>query len=101
MSPVLDLPLTVAPTAEAREIDGNFTIYDKQHDRVTVLNDSASAIWRLCDGRSGQAIIDELARRYVGDSAQIKEEVVGVLQRLTSMGLLLDSNPPHDRLLHG
>ena len=91
MSRVLDLSLTAAPTAVTREIEGNCTIYDKGRDRVTVLNGSATAIWRLCDGRSGQAIVDELTRHYAGDPAQMKQDVEDVLERLASSGLLIEN----------
>lgn len=92
MSRLLDLPLTVASTAVTREIAGNCTIYDKQRDRVTVLNGPASAIWRLCDGRAGRAILDELSRHYEGDPAQMKRDVEDVLERLRSSGLLVEDD---------
>lgn len=88
MSEILDRPVAVAPDALAREIDGNFTIYDNQRDSVVVLNDSASAIWRLCDGRAGRAIVDELARRYVADREEIQRDVEAVLEQLSESGLL-------------
>jgi predicted deacylase len=94
MSRALDRPALAAPRAVAREVDGNFTIYDKERDSVTVLNESASEIWRLCDGRVGSAIADELTRRYSADPEQIRRDVESTLNELAANGLLADSDPP-------
>jgi Coenzyme PQQ synthesis protein D (PqqD) len=93
MSRALDRPALAAPEAVAREVDGNFTIYDKARDSVTVLNESASEIWRLCDGRVGSAIVDELARRYAADPEQIRKDVESTLDELAASGLLVDTDP--------
>jgi len=89
MSEILDRPVVAAPTALAREIDGNFTIYDKENDSVMVLNDSASAIWRLCDGRTGSAIAAELASGFAAGPDEIERDVASVLEQLTESGLLV------------
>ena len=81
--------MTTKPTAIAREIDGNFTIYDKEKDRVMVLNDGASAIWRLCDGRAGSAIVEELTLSFAADTGEIERDVASVLEELTALGLLV------------
>lgn len=94
MSRTLSRPAVVARDAIAREIDGNFTIYDKDRDNVTVLNDSASEIWRLCDGRAGNAIVDELARRYKADRDEIQRDVESVLEQLAGSGLLVAVDAP-------
>lgn len=93
MSQILERSVVRAPGALAREIDGNFTIYDKQNDRVTVLNDSASAIWRLCDGRVGSAIADELTSTFDAGRGEIERDVAGVLEQLTARGLLVHPVP--------
>ena len=89
MAQILDRAMVVARGAVAREIDGNFTIYDKENDSVMVLNDSASAIWRLCDGRTGSAIVDELAHHYEANRHEIERDVEAVLERLMTSGLLV------------
>jgi len=94
MSRTLDRPALAAREAIAREIDGNFTIYDKDHDNVMVLNESASEIWRLCDGRVGHAIVDELAHRYAAGRDQIQRDVESVLEQLAGSGLLADVDAP-------
>jgi hypothetical protein len=94
MSESLDRQVAVARGAMAREIDGNFTIYDKANDSVMVLNDSASAIWRLCDGRTGSAIVDELTLRYNADRNEIERDVETVLERLTVSGLIVRDLDP-------
>jgi len=94
MSATLDRPAQAARGAIAREIDGNFTIYDKDQDNVMVLNDSASEIWRLCDGRAGNEIVDELAKRYSADRDEIQGDVESVLEQLANSGLLVDADDP-------
>ena len=86
---ILDLPMVTAPRALAREIDGNFTIYDHENDRVMVLNDTASAIWRLCDGRSGSAIVEELTSEFAADPGEIERDVASVLEELMACELLV------------
>jgi hypothetical protein len=93
MSQILDRSVVAAPSALAREIDGNFTIYDKRNDSVMVLNDTASAIWRLCDGRRGTEIADELARSFAAPPGEIERDVVSVLKQLTERGLLVAPDP--------
>jgi len=93
MLQILERRVVAAPGALAREIDGNFTIYDKQNDSVMVLNDTASAIWRLCDGRAGSAIAEELTSRFGGTPSEIERDVASVLEQLIQRGLLVDPDP--------
>lgn len=46
-----------------REIDGELLIYDRARDQAHCLNETAAAVWKLCDGQSGiQEISEQLAR---------------------------------------
>ena len=35
-----------------KEVDGELLVYDRERDRAHCLNETAAAIWRLCDGRT-------------------------------------------------
>ena len=70
---------------------GGWTVYDKETHSLHVLNDSARAIWELCDGSTSP---DEMADA-VAELTGIKREdaqndVDVVLGELRSLGLVLD-----------
>ena len=47
------------------EVRGDISLYDAQHERVLVLNGTASDVWRLCDGdQTFDQIVALLARAY-------------------------------------
>ena len=58
-------------------------------DASVVLNFSAEAIWRLCDGgRSVAAIADELAGRFNAEAAGVLPDVQEGIRDLDAAGLL-------------
>jgi coenzyme PQQ biosynthesis protein PqqD len=66
----------------------------RQHQLVypeglLVLNDSAAAVVRLCDGRTTEELIAALADSYAGAQG---EEATEFLQRLATKGLLRDAD---------
>src|ERR1700687_761084 len=42
-----------------KEVDGELLVYDRERDRAHCLNETAAAIWRLCDGRTSVGEISE------------------------------------------
>ena len=44
----------------SKRVEGELLIYDRTRDQAHCLNESAAAIWRLCDGRTS---VPEIARR--------------------------------------
>jgi pyrroloquinoline quinone biosynthesis protein D len=68
---------------------------EKQHmvifpEAALLLNETASEILKLCDGeRTVEQIVDALAQQFVGtDRQQIAEEVMDLLMRIRTRGLL-------------
>lgn len=58
-------------------------------ERGQVLNASAAAIARRCDGtRSVGAIAEELAREHAAPAAAIEADVVALVEQLAAKGLL-------------
>ena len=59
-------------------------------EAALLLNETASEILKLCDGeRTVEQIIDALAQQFVGtDRQQIAEEVMDLLTRIRTRGLL-------------
>jgi pyrroloquinoline quinone biosynthesis protein D len=59
-------------------------------EAALLLNDSAAAIVKLCDGeRTVEHIVDALVQQFVGtDRTIIADEVLDLLTRLRTRGLL-------------
>jgi pyrroloquinoline quinone biosynthesis protein D len=62
---------------------------------VVELNESASAIVELVDGkRTVAAIAHDLCPRYGIELAHMLDDIETLLQRLTAKALLVDADPP-------
>jgi hypothetical protein len=57
-----------------KEVDGELLIYDLTRDKAHCLNESAAAIWKLCDGRTSTKDIAASLSKEVG--ASVDERVV-------------------------
>jgi len=59
-------------------------------EAALLLNETAAAILKLCDGERGvEQIVDALAQQFVGaDRQMIADEVADLLSRLRTRGLL-------------
>lgn len=53
------------------ELDDELVLYDSATQQVHVLNHSAAAIWRLCDGTRTPAAIARDVARYYGVSVRL------------------------------
>lgn len=67
------------PTARSegiirKEVDGELLVYDLKRNKAHCLNQSAAAIWKLCDGRSSTKEIAASLAKEVG--ATVDERVV-------------------------
>ena len=54
------LPKARSEALITKEVDGELLVYDRTRDKAHCLNESAAAIWKLCDGRTTPA---EIARK--------------------------------------
>ena len=71
------------------ELDGDISIYDPTRESVTVLNSTASDIWRLADGEhTVDQIVDLLAGAYQVEPEAIRQQVKDAVQELVDGGLL-------------
>ena len=58
-------------------------------ERGLLLNDSATAIVRLCDGsRTVEEIVDQLATDWSAPRSRVEHDVRAFLQRIEARGLL-------------
>lgn len=78
-----------APHLLETEIEDEISVYDPQNEQVTVLNGTASDIWRLADGsHTLDQIVDLLASAYQVPRSRIANEVEQTVQQLMSASLL-------------
>ena len=85
-----------SPDIVAREIDGEILIIPLVsgigdiEDELYSLNETGKAIWRLLDGENTiMRIVDQLARDYAGDKAEIKKDVFGLLHEFKKRKFLV------------
>lgn len=71
------------------EVDGEISLYDPENENVTILNDTASDVWLLCDGEhSAEEIVNLLASSYGVGTDQIRDEVTRTIDEFMEAGLL-------------
>ena len=71
------------------EVDGCLSLYRRDVDRVLVLNETASDVWRLADGTlHDDEIVALLAAAYGLEPGTIDAEVRSTLARLVQEGFL-------------
>ena len=71
------------------EIDGDISLYHPQTEQVTVLNPTASDVWRLADGESNiEEIAGLLAAAYGVDREEIAGEVAATVRSFEELGLI-------------
>ncbi len=67
----------------SKEVDGELLIYDRACDRAHCLNETAAAIWTLCDGRTSVSMIALMLQKAVGSRQQAesrRQKAVGSRQ---------------------
>jgi PqqD family protein of HPr-rel-A system len=79
------------PELQVKPVGDDLVVYDPRARQVHLLNGTAAAIFRMCDGRSSAAAIaEELARRYEAPpSAELERDVHRTLEALREKDLLL------------
>jgi pyrroloquinoline quinone biosynthesis protein D len=73
------------------ELDGENLLYRLGAHKAIHLNDSATVIWRLCDGsRTVQQIIDLLKAQYPEAEGAVASDVAEAIALLVQEGALLE-----------
>jgi hypothetical protein len=82
-----------SPNAVSSEVLDEMVIYCPATSQALSLNESARAIWELCDGtRSVNDICAELARTVGGEPADLRGDVDAAISRLRDLGVLLPAS---------
>ena len=72
-----------------RQMDGEILLYRHVLKKTIYLNDSAAAVWQLCDGeRKVQQIVDILADAYPDMRAQVSADVNSAIDSLYREGAI-------------
>ena len=79
-----------SPEVVVMDLDRDTLVYQRERRRLLVLNPSAAAILKLCDGQNGE---DEIARQVGQDlpSARVEEVTADVrrtVEELIDLGLV-------------
>lgn len=75
------------------EVDGRISIFDPQTQEVSMLNDTASDVWRLSDGTSTLAqVVRLVAQAYGVEPDAIDEEVKATVKTFYDKGLLAEKD---------
>ena len=73
-----------------RESGDESVLLDREHDRMYVMNDTALALWQLCDG---ETTVEEMLTAAVGlfdaDRAQLQHDVMDALVAMEHRGLIV------------
>jgi len=73
------------------EMEGENLLYRLGAHKAIHLNDSATVIWKLCDGsRSIQDIVELLEKEYPGSEAAVAADVREAIELLVGEGALLE-----------
>jgi hypothetical protein len=76
------------------EAADEIVVYSPATSQAASLNESARAIWELCDGtRSIDDICTELAQWTRLPAAQLRDDVRNAVDRLRALDLLINDSP--------
>ena len=73
--------------AEGRDLGDEYLFYDRDGDRVHVLNDTAREIFLLCDGsRTAGEVATAFAAKH--EAAEARDDALRVLEDLARLGVI-------------
>ena len=78
--------LTQNDRTACRVIGGQAVVITIDHNQVHVLNEVGTRVWELCDGRSLDAIVDEIVAEFEVEPARAARDVRAFAERLVAVG---------------
>jgi hypothetical protein len=93
-----DRPSTLRRAAHIAEwlVEGEVVLYDARRERVHVCNETAAAIWRLCDGAHDAAdVVETLVAHFPESRPTIGAHVAEILGQFRAERLLIPGPSPH------
>jgi hypothetical protein len=87
---VSEYPQQRGELVQSATSDG-WTVYEPKTDSLHVLNDSARAIWELCDGKTSPSEMAHAISELTGlELERAQSDVTETLQRLSELNLVSD-----------
>ena len=77
----------------SRVIDGKAIVITIDSDQLHVLNAVGTRVWELLDGRSLDAIVDQIVREFEVDAERARLDVERFVEQLLAIGALLAPIP--------
>lgn len=78
------------PAVQVADLDGNISLYADGQPQAVLLNDTASAIWRLLDaGLPLPEIVGQLSASYAVDGSSIIDDVRSTVEELVRLGFVV------------
>ena len=71
---------------ELADLDGECMVYNGAEAKALYLNETASLIWKLCDGHRTIGTIEDLLRDAYPEAQALSEDVAAVFQVLIEHG---------------
>ena len=73
---------------ETADLDGEFMIYQSAEGRAVYLNETASLVWKLCDGQRSVAAIEGLLGEAYPDATELSADVESAVLKLLEHGVV-------------
>jgi len=87
--------LRISPDVVFRDLEGEAVILDLASGRYFGLNAVGTRIWTLLEaGTPIDRIVEAIAGEYEADAQQIARDVIGLVDELTSRGLIVAGRDP-------
>ncbi len=78
--------LTQNDRTACRVIGGQAVVITIDHNQVHVFNEVGTRVWELCDGRSLDAIVDEIVSEFEVERDRAARDVRAFAERLVAVG---------------
>jgi hypothetical protein len=76
------------PNVASRTIDGQEVVIVPSSRKLQILNDVATAIWSLCDGRSVKEIVEAIMSEYDVCRARATKDVKDFVAQIHKRGMI-------------
>ena len=84
--------ITPNPAVLSRTLDDEIVLYDTRRGRVHFLNETASQVWSLCDGRRGHdEIVVQMLERFDAPRERIERELEELFETFSQQELISKS----------
>jgi hypothetical protein len=78
------------PTVRVKQVGGDTLVLDDQAGEIHQLNQTASLVWQLCDGKtSKEIIVRRMAETFDVDPNDAERDVTAVIDRFYELRLLI------------